>query len=213
MPDSTARDEAGQAQNEKRLPLREVQKALTRERVIEAAMEIFDERGFGPTTMNEIAARANLNRGTIYLHFADKPAIIQAAVDALATDELAIYRAADVATNRVDLEAVIEHTVDVWYKRLGRVWRHTRDAAAIDPAVQQWCDQFVERQVVRLCEVLKHHGIEPYDVRYARAFLLVCMWNEFLARMGGPHVPDRAATVTALVDFLATASTPSADQR
>ena len=209
-PDRTQPD---QAQAEQRLPLRVVQKQLTRERVIEAALEVFDERGFGPTTMTDIAARANLNRGTIYLHFTDKAAIIQAALDALTPEELAIYSAADTATSRRDFEVVMDRTVDVWFTRLGRIWRHTRDAVALDPSVRQWRDEFVNRQVAKLSDVLEHHGIEPYERRYARAYLLVCMWSEFVASLGGPDAPDRAATVGALVDFFAAASAPSGETR
>ncbi|MGX9672893.1 TetR/AcrR family transcriptional regulator [Mycobacterium sp. HM-7] len=186
---------------EQRLPLREVQKQLTRERVIDAAMEVFGERGFGPTTMNDIAARANLNRGTIYLHFADKSGIIHAALDALAPEELAIYAAAETATTRSELETIMDHAVEVWVTGLGRIWRHMRDAVALDPAVRNWRDEFVDRQVLRVCEVLEHFGVQPYERRYARSLLLVCMWNDFVANVCDRTTADRRATVAALADF------------
>ncbi|MGB3484290.1 MAG: helix-turn-helix domain-containing protein [Mycobacterium sp.] len=194
------------APGEQRLPLREVQKQLTRERVIDAAMEVFGERGFGPTTMNDIAARANLNRATIYLHFADKSAIIHAALNALVPEELVLYSAAENATTRSELEATMDHAVEVWITGLGRIWQHMRDVVALDPAVRRWRDEFVDRQVSRVCEVLERHGVQPRERRYARALLLVCMWDDFVANVCDRTTPDRRATVAALADFFCAAA-------
>ena len=69
-----------------------MQKALTRGRVIEAALEVFDERDFASTTMDDIAVRANLSRGTIYLHFDSKAEILVAALESLEPDELSLFR-------------------------------------------------------------------------------------------------------------------------
>jgi AcrR family transcriptional regulator len=35
-------------------------------------IELLTEKGFGKITVNAIAERANINRGTVYLHYADK---------------------------------------------------------------------------------------------------------------------------------------------
>lgn len=44
----------------------------TRKAIIEAFVGLLEEQDFEQITINEIADRANVNRGTIYLHYADK---------------------------------------------------------------------------------------------------------------------------------------------
>lgn len=44
----------------------------TRKAIIEAFVGLLEEQDFEQITINDIADRANVNRGTIYLHYADK---------------------------------------------------------------------------------------------------------------------------------------------
>ena len=53
----------------------------TRERILEAALETFSERGFDGATTREIAARAGVNVGLLQYYFGDKPKLWRAAVD------------------------------------------------------------------------------------------------------------------------------------
>src|SRR4051795_1209100 len=45
--------------------------------IIEAAMEEFIARGFAATRLDDVAKRAGVAKGTIYLHFSDKEALFQ----------------------------------------------------------------------------------------------------------------------------------------
>ena len=47
-------------------------RAQTRERLLQAASDAVSEKGFGSTTLDEIAARAGLTKGAIYGIFANK---------------------------------------------------------------------------------------------------------------------------------------------
>jgi Transcriptional regulator len=44
----------------------------TKQSIKKAFLELFSEKDFEQMTINEIAERANVNRGTVYLHFTDK---------------------------------------------------------------------------------------------------------------------------------------------
>jgi len=54
-----------------------------RGRVMQAALELFSERGFEQTTVAEIAGRAGLTERTFFRHFADKREVLFAGADAL----------------------------------------------------------------------------------------------------------------------------------
>jgi AcrR family transcriptional regulator len=52
----------------------------TRARLLDAALEVFSERGYDGASLAEITARADLGTGTLYLHFRDKRSIYEAMV-------------------------------------------------------------------------------------------------------------------------------------
>ena len=50
------------------------------EEIVTAALEVFADRGFAPTKLEEVARRAGVTKGTIYLYFANKEALFKALV-------------------------------------------------------------------------------------------------------------------------------------
>jgi len=51
--------------------------AARREAILAAALDEFSARGFAATRLEDVARRAGVAKGTIYLHFADKEALFQ----------------------------------------------------------------------------------------------------------------------------------------
>jgi AcrR family transcriptional regulator len=50
--------------------------------LLEAALEVFVEKGFSAAKLDEIAARAGVSKGTLYLYFESKEALLEALVRA-----------------------------------------------------------------------------------------------------------------------------------
>jgi AcrR family transcriptional regulator len=67
----------------------------TRRKIYEAAMELFREKGFEPTTMRDIAAKAGVALGGAYYYFSSKDAIV-----------LAFYREMQKSSNQLVVEAL-----------------------------------------------------------------------------------------------------------
>ena len=59
-------------------------KASVRQAVIEAATELFAERGPANVSIRELAARAGVNHGLIHRHFGSKDGLLQATMEQLA---------------------------------------------------------------------------------------------------------------------------------
>jgi AcrR family transcriptional regulator len=59
------------------------QRAATRERIVEAAVEAFAEKGFRGASTRDIAQRAGINQGLITYHFHSKDELWRAAADRL----------------------------------------------------------------------------------------------------------------------------------
>jgi len=53
------------------------QSALRRDAILAAALEEFSARGFAAARLEDVAQRAGVGKGTIYLHFRDKEALFR----------------------------------------------------------------------------------------------------------------------------------------
>ena len=59
---------------------RKVDAAARREAILDAALTVFAERGFEAARLDDMAARAGVAKGTLYLYFKDKEALFEALV-------------------------------------------------------------------------------------------------------------------------------------
>jgi AcrR family transcriptional regulator len=53
----------------------------SRSAILEAALELFSHRGYGATSMRDIAGKSGVSTGSVYHHFADKEAIFLALLE------------------------------------------------------------------------------------------------------------------------------------
>lgn len=65
---------------------REATSAATRKRIREAAVELYRERGIATTTIQAIAERADVARGTVVNHFGTTEQLLEAVLDDLVAD-------------------------------------------------------------------------------------------------------------------------------
>ena len=81
--------------------------------ILEAALALFAEKGFAATRMDDIAERARVSKGTIYLYFDGKEAVFRALVREMLVPRL--NQAADFAREHrgsvADLLALILRTL------------------------------------------------------------------------------------------------------
>ena len=86
----------------------------TRDRILDAAMNIFSAKGFHDTKLDEIVAEASISKGSIYFHFPNKEKLFIALVDQFAdlierrAREAIGQEAQGMVRVRAALEAVLE---------------------------------------------------------------------------------------------------------
>jgi AcrR family transcriptional regulator len=126
-------------------PLRVQQRGFTRARLIEAAHEVFAERGYVAATVDDIATRAGSSRATFYLHFKGKGEV----ASALLTGSLELaesrYRAFDDLLVSSEPQT-LRKQLRVWLAEWLEIWRAN---AAINQALVQAAtvDAEVEEQL------------------------------------------------------------------
>jgi len=59
---------------------------MTREKIVEAARELFNSRGFSATTISDLVEATGLQKGSLYFHFPGKDAIVREVLNR-ATDD------------------------------------------------------------------------------------------------------------------------------
>jgi len=58
--------------------------------ILEAALDLFSEKGFSATRLEDVASRAGLSKAAIYLYFKDKTSLLKAVVESVASPNLAL---------------------------------------------------------------------------------------------------------------------------
>jgi AcrR family transcriptional regulator len=61
-------------------PVRQRRKEARPAEIMAAALDIFVERGFASTKLDDVAARAGISKGTLYLYFASKEELFKAVI-------------------------------------------------------------------------------------------------------------------------------------
>jgi AcrR family transcriptional regulator len=119
-----------------RRSIREAQKELTRDRLLDAAQEAFEEHGYVGVTIDDIIRRAVAARGTFYLYFESKVAIFQAVLDRLGLrqsySELVARQNAIEKPSVDSLQAWFEDYVDI-YQEHRAFHRAIHEARSVEP--------------------------------------------------------------------------------
>jgi AcrR family transcriptional regulator len=113
--------------------LRARKRARTREQIVEAALKAIVERGYDATTLDEIAAAADVHKRTLLRYFPSKVhLVLHGHYDALSKFEEALNLRGDTPALEIWREHVITYSRN--YVRRGRTG-NTRMIAANEPAV------------------------------------------------------------------------------
>ncbi len=90
--------------------------AARREAILAAALDEFSARGFAATRLDDIARRADVAKGTIYLYFRDKESLFQELVRAMLSPIVGRLEAAPMA----DLPArlLVEAVADIFVREI-----------------------------------------------------------------------------------------------
>jgi AcrR family transcriptional regulator len=110
-------------------------RALTRERLITAAVAVFAERGINGASVEEISEAAGFTRGAFYSNFADKSALVLALLERSRTAQFAAAERAVVEMKNAT-HASAEELISLALTSFERAGRPVREGILLDQELQ-----------------------------------------------------------------------------
>jgi AcrR family transcriptional regulator len=163
--------------------LRAAQKAMTRRLLLDTALRLFVERGYGPTTVDEIATTAGTTRVTFYAHFPSRSDLMKALIDEKLNAELERSRTPDGSTAPELVEVVRDGSasrIAEWIRTTSEHWpvvepilRVAREAAVVDPELATLVDVWLAEAITDIAEGLEQADrFDPSTRRYRAALAM-----------------------------------------
>ena len=95
---------------------RSEQSAARREAILSAALDEFSARGFTATRLDDVAKRAGVAKGTIYLHFADKETLFQEIVRTMVVPVIATVET--IPPMDLPIRAILDRLVEMFIREV-----------------------------------------------------------------------------------------------
>ena len=180
-----------------------------------AALELFVEKGFAATRLDDVAARAGVSKGTLYLYFDSKVDLFQSVVDETMTPTL------DAADHLIDTHA--GSSEELIRRLVTNLWEHVvgsplegmtklvvSEARNFPQIAQLYYDKVIHRsrlQLLRVVERAISRGeFRPLDVKATvdaiiLPILMMAIWRHSLCDCG--PMSDPQLFLSNLSDILA----------
>lgn len=151
------------------------------EEILEAALELFAEKGFSSTRMVDVAKRAGISKGTLYLYFDSKEKIFQELVTTFISPmvdeaELAISQFEGSASELLR-EFVAGWWANIWYSPLSAIPKLIFSEAGNFPDLAKFYTETIYKRVRKILENIIQQGIDNnefknYDVDSAARLIM-----------------------------------------
>ncbi|MFE7228647.1 TetR/AcrR family transcriptional regulator [Nocardioides sp. NPDC057577] len=149
--------------------LRAAQKRMTHELLLDTGLNLFGEKGYASTTVDDIASTAGATRATFYAHFPSKVELMKALIRERLNVELGRVPSEDHGSTARELVDVVadggEKRIRGWLEGVSAHWDAIRpytvtafQAAAVDPEIQALLDEWTDEVVGDITEGLNRAG-------------------------------------------------------
>lgn len=173
--------------------------------LLAAALDLFVEKGFAATRAEEVAKRAGVSKGTLFLYFSSKEELFKAVVRESITGQYPEW-GSEIDNFSGTAAALLHHSMHVWWSRYGAT-----KASGISKLIMSEATNFPELAAFYQAEVVNpgrelirrilQRGVDsgefrPLDMRYGiytvlAPMLFLLMWKHSL----GACVPENAMIV------------------
>lgn len=174
-------------------------KAERPDEIVAAALEVFSQKGFAAARLDDIAVRAGVSKGAIYLYFATKEDIFRAVVEQAVAPNLAIAKAmagqpasfADMARGFANITGQLAQN-----SPLGGIVKMVVSEAGNFPELASiWYERLVAPAIALISDVIAQAQVRgevrPGDPRHYALCLVAptlvgVIWRETFTPVGAP---------------------------
>lgn len=174
--------------------------------ILTAALDVFAERGFAAAKLDEVAARAGVSKGTLYLYFASKEELFRSVVRGLLLPNLAAAerRIAEHTGPASELLRGLVFTFGrvIAESKLGAIPKLIIAEAANFPDLAKFYYEEVVKRGMRAMGGLLQRGVDSGEFRpiaieqflpmLMGPLLLLIVWKHGFERAGVPPLPAEA---------------------
>jgi AcrR family transcriptional regulator len=163
------------APDEDRAPRRGRRKEARPGELLDAALDLFVEKGFAATRAEEVAARAGVSKGTLFLYFQSKEELFKAAVRENISGRFAEWEQEFEAFEGSTAD-MVRYCMRVWWERIGStrasgITKLIISEARNFPDIAAFYQQEVVRPANQLIRRILQRGVDrgefrPLDVDY-----------------------------------------------
>ena len=137
--------------------------------IVQAALDLFVEKGFSSTKMDEIAKRAGVTKGTVYLYFPSKDDLFRAVVEEVMGAQMESAERL-VAEHTGSTPELIAELIRAWWRvggsaRLSCMGKLITSEAANFPELARYYVDHVVVRARRIFEAALRRGIERGELR------------------------------------------------
>ena len=183
--------------------------------LLAAALDLFVEKGYAATRVEEVAARAGVSKGTLFLYFASKEELFKAVVRENIAGRFAEWQL-ELDVFEGDSEALLRHCYAVWWARIGStkaagITKLMCSEARNFPALAH----FYQREVMvpgnALVRRILERGIARGEIRpldldtgvylVLAPMMFLMFWQNSMAWCGPAHADQGAGSGCAVMPF------------
>ncbi len=190
-------------QSARRQGARAQQRNARRAAILAAALEEFAARGFAATRLDDVARRAGVAKGTIYLYFRDKESLFQELVRAMLSPLVGAIEAAPLRD--LPIRAVVEMIVDVFVNEIYATRRKDviRLIIAEGPRFPKLAEFYYREVIARVLPVVRarlalavergelaHDALARFPQLLVAPCLLAIIWSALFGRFAPLDVRD-----------------------
>jgi len=185
----------------KPIPLRKQQRDYTRQRLVDAARELFIRNGSRGTSVDDIAKAAGTSRATFYAHFTDKQDVIRELARRMWETTFTLYERFGA------LEDWTHASISDWLRQIFDAWE--RDGESVNVVLQEMPGElqaefliYLKKRVAALMSSSRKWSRFSPEEAEQRACLLIFQLERSMAALhwGGWDV-DREVLLRTLTDI------------
>src|SRR5215510_827602 len=171
--------------------------------ILAAALEEFAARGFAATRLDDVARRADVAKGTIYLHFRDKESLFQELVRAMLSPLVDTIEAA--ALRDLPIRALVDMIVDVFVNEIYGTRRKDviRLVIAEGSRFPKLAEVYYREVIARVLPVIRarlalavergeltHDALARFPQLLVAPALVAIIWNGLFGRFAPLNIRD-----------------------